>query len=64
MQKILKKQRSNFPKFPDEEVSDAQKKIDISFVCVVVDVCITSLQERCLTLDKVQETFASTCHLP
>jgi len=49
---------------PDEQVSDALKKMEISFFNVVVDVSITSLQERFQTLGEVEEKFGVLVNFP
>lgn len=49
---------------PDEQVSDALKKMEISFFNVVVDVSIASLQERFQTLNEVQGNFGVLINFP
>lgn len=49
---------------PDEQVSDALKKMEVSFFNVVVDVCIASLQERFQTLGEVHNKFGVLVNFP
>ena len=49
---------------PDEDVSDAIKKMEISFFNVVVDVSIVSLQERFQTLGAVVKKFRVLVNFP
>ena len=49
---------------PDEDVSDALKKMEISFFTVVVDVFIVSLQERFQTLGAIVKKFRVLVNFP
>ena len=49
---------------PDEDVSDALKKMEISFFNVVVDVSIVSLQKRFQTLGAVVKKFRVLVNFP
>ncbi|KAJ8385496.1 hypothetical protein AAFF_G00185920 [Aldrovandia affinis] len=65
---VLKQKRTTKRQFsyesPDEQVSDALKKMEMSFFNVVVDVSIVSLQERFQALDEVQGHFGVLINFP
>lgn len=70
MEAVLKQKRLRTTKrqfsyeSPDQQVSDALKKLEISFFSVVMDVSIASLQERFKTLGEVEEKFGLLVSFP
>ncbi|KAK5881994.1 hypothetical protein CesoFtcFv8_020629 [Champsocephalus esox] len=48
----------------EEQVSDALKKLEVSFFNMVVDVSIASLQERFKALGEVEEKFGVLLNFP
>ncbi|XP_034056012.1 uncharacterized protein LOC117535596 [Gymnodraco acuticeps] len=49
---------------PEEQVSDALKKLEVSFFNMVVDVSIASLQERFKALGEVEQKFGVLLNFP
>lgn len=49
---------------PDEELTDALTKMEISFFYMVVDVCIVSLRERSQTTGEVRNKFIVFVNFP
>ncbi|XP_025760119.1 zinc finger MYM-type protein 1-like [Oreochromis niloticus] len=48
----------------DEPLSDALKKLEVTFFNVVVDAAVSSIQERFITLENVGEKFGVLTHFP
>ncbi|CAM4654085.1 unnamed protein product [Leuciscus chuanchicus] len=64
-QKRLRKTKRQFSnESPDEPEGDALKKLEISFFNVIVDVSVTSLQERFKLLGDVEDKFGVLVNFP
>ncbi|KAG7165066.1 putative hAT family C-terminal dimerization region-containing protein 25 [Homarus americanus] len=68
MEAVLKKKKLGMTKIhfgyeaPDEPISDASKRLEVSFVNTVVDSAITSLNERFQSLGEVRDKFRVLFH--
>ena len=64
-QKRIRKTKRQFSyEIPDQEMTDALRKMEVSFFNVVVDVSIVSLQERFQALGEVEKTFGVLVNFP